>query len=148
MAVEVLVSRRRGSSGAEVDLGGLWLTELDAEFNKGGMVLGFSEPSREPLKHLRIEGAMGGIVLRKLGNASPQSLTVDLSMGGMDIDLRGEWRNDSDVSLSQSMGGAALQLPHGVRVEGLEGRSTLTPAGDEVTLPTLRFEVSGEFEIR
>ena len=144
MAVEIEIDE----GGAELDLGGLWITSLDAEFIKGGMVLGFNEPTQVPLERLSIQGAMGGIALRKLGNASPHQLDIDLSMGGMDIDLRGQWLNDADISLSQSMGGAALKLPHGVRVEGLEGHSTLATPDQEITLPTLRFKVTGEFEVR
>jgi len=146
--VQMAVTLDISDGGAELDLGGLWMTSLEADCSKGGMILAFSEPTREPLEEISFRGSMGGMVLQKLGNASPHRLDVDLSMGGMDIDLRGQWRNDSDISLSQSMGGAALRLPHGVHVEGLEGRSTLGGTDEEVTLPTLRFNVSGEFEIR
>lgn len=146
--VPMAVSLDIGEGGAELDLGGLWITSLDAEFNKGGVVLSFSEPTRVPLERLSFQGSMGGVVLRKLGNASPHRLDIELSMGGMDVDLAGQWRNDSDISLSQSMGGAALHLPHGVRVEGLEGHSTLDNSNAEISLPTLRFDVTGKIEIR
>jgi hypothetical protein len=97
---------------------------------------------------------MGGVAARSLGNASPGSLEVNFRMGGIDLDLRGAWRNDADIRIESRMGGGAVRLPRDARIEGLE-EFGVEPSGlastAELPLPTLRFTVSssmGELEFR
>jgi hypothetical protein len=57
----------------------------------------------------------------------------------MELDLRGEWRADAEISLRGGMGGAEVRLPPDVRVEGVPGRPLQAPSDDELKRPTLRF---------
>ncbi|MCZ6746295.1 MAG: hypothetical protein O7C74_03645, partial [Acidobacteria bacterium] len=93
--LEVKVSQ----GGLEMDVGGLWLRTADIRFQQGGLAFSVATPLREPMEHLSISGSMGGFAALKLGNASPRILDLDFSMGGGFFDLRGEWRNDSRVSV-------------------------------------------------
>lgn len=141
---------RFGQGGFVADLGGLWLTTADVEFEMGGMELGFDEPTRVPMERLAIEGAMGGMSVHGVGHASPRELDVAYRMGGMELDLGGPWSRDSDVSVRLDMAGGALRLPRGVNVEGIDAAGPRVRENREVGLPTLRFEVStrrGELEI-
>jgi len=136
--------------GAEVELGGLWLVNADIEFLQGGGALEISEPLREPAEYLSIDFTQGGGALERLGNASARVLEVSFSMGGGFVDLRGEWRNDAEIEIEQSMGGVTLQLPRNVTIRGLRGHDTGEPAQGEEELPVLRFSTSssmGELEI-
>ena len=133
--------------GFEAELGGLWITSADVDYGMGGFTLSVAEPLREPMESLTVNGSMGGFEGKHLGNASPRRVDVDCSMGGAELDLRGLWRQDSDLKLSSSMGGIEVRLPEGVRVEGLEdagpdSATTLQRADVEVPLPVLRFEAS------
>ena len=96
------------------------------------------------MERLSIVGSMGGFEASSLGNASPRELEVDFSMGGMDLDLRGRWAGDSDISLRSSMGGGVLRLPRDVRIEGLATSRIGDPTETEVEPPTLRFSVSSD----
>lgn len=127
--------------GLEGELGGLWLTDADLRFKQGGFSLSVGEPLREPLERLAIQGSMGGCELRRLGNASPHSLDIDCRMGGADVDLRGDWRCDSDVRLAIHMGGMSVTVPDGVETEGVlvDGGAGLRESHPEVPLPVLRF---------
>ena len=138
--LELVVEIQQG--GAEMDHGGLWLTAAEFEFGMGGFELEISEPLREPMDSLSIKGSMGGFSSTRLGDASPRRMDVDVSMGGMQLDLRGEWVVDSEISIQTSQGGAAVHLPRGVNIVGVESID-ITPRGDEeVPLPTLTFSVS------
>jgi len=146
--LELVIDLLQG--GAAMELGGLWLTSAEIEFSQGGFELEVSEPMREPMESLAIRGSMGGFIADGLGDASPRRLEVDCRMGGAEIDLRGNWLNDSDISISTSQGGASLRLPRDVTIVGLGGDHVGVRGGAETPLPTLTFSVTarqGELEI-
>jgi hypothetical protein len=148
LALEVAVEE----GGFEAELGGLWITEADLHYAKGGFELKVSEPLREPMERLVIHGRMGGIDAAGLGNASPRTLTVGCTMGGADLDLRGAWVRDCDIGLAVTMGGVSVEVPRDVIVAGIEesGLSRRREEG-EASLPVLRFATAakmGEIEIR
>lgn len=128
--------------GLELELGGLWLRTAEIEFQQGGAEISFSEPLRSPMEHLSVNGAMGGVALMGVGKASPRKLDLSFSMGGGFFDLSGPWQNDADISISASMGGAQVQLPSGLPMEGLDVEFSRAPVDQEVPLPTLRFDIS------
>ena len=125
------------AGGVEAQLGGLWLTEAEILFQKGGLELDFDQPLREPIRRLKIHGSMGGFEADRLGNASPVEMDVYCRMVGAQVDLRGECRNDCDLDLGVRMGGMAVLVPDGVRIEGVpdseQGPLAETP---EVPVPT------------
>jgi hypothetical protein len=131
--------------GSNVELGGLWLTEADIRFSRGGFNLQVSEPLREPMENLSLEGMMGGFNAQELGNASPRNLQVDFRIGGMNLDLSGRWMEDSDIFLRWDMGGGKVHLPANVVVVGVDGIEGAGPGG-EVPPPTLEFRLSGDMD--
>ena len=137
--------------GFEAELGGLWLSEADIVFQKGGFSLDVSEPLKEPLKRLKIRGSMGGFEADHLGNASPEFLEIDCRMGGAEVDLRGQWANDCDVNLSVRMGGMAVLVPDDVQVQGVPSIDPGPLTGkSEVPIPVLNFTMRqkmGEIEV-
>ena len=142
----VALDLKLSKGGAEVDLGGLWITEADIDMQMGGMVLMVTEPMQAPMDRLSVSASMGGFAISRLGNASPRVLDVDARMGGMDLDLRGRWVTDSDVSIRFSMGGAAVRLPDGVRFEGLDRPGVGLLEDQEIPPPTLKFDIQGDTE--
>jgi hypothetical protein len=140
--LELAVDIRQG--GSEVDLGGLWLTSGEINYSQGGFALEFSEPTREPVESLVIHGSMGGFAAAGLGDASPRRLDVECRMGGMDLDLRGKWVADSDITIRTSQGGGAVRLPRGVEIIGLDTSGVGLRGRDETPGPTLTFSVSSQ----
>ncbi|TDI12833.1 MAG: hypothetical protein E2P04_04755 [Acidobacteria bacterium] len=137
------VKLRQG--GSQIELGGLWLTSADIDFARSGFMLEISEPLKEPMDSLTLTGMMGGANLEGIGNASPRKLEVYLRMGGMNLDLRGQWMQDSDISITWDMGGASVVLPANMAIQGVEGYEGVAPGG-EVPPPTLRFELDGKMD--
>lgn len=129
---------RMEEGGGQIELGGLTLTDLDLTLAKGGVKLDVSEPLAAPLDELTVSAQMGGFELSGVGNASPRRLDVTLSMGGGEIDLRGAWRQDAQISIRTSMSGGTLTLPDGVTIRGVEGRLGLEP-DPENPRPVLEF---------
>ena len=100
---------------------------------------------------------MGGVSVSRLGNASPLVLDVDCGMGGADIGLKGEWRNDCDARFRVRMGGMAIALPANLDLETVGDLPedltlpVLRHTGAEVPLPVLRVRLDqsmGEIELR
>jgi len=90
-----------------------------------------------------VRARMGGLEAFRLGNASPRLLDLNFGMGGGDVDLRGEWLNDCDINVVAKMGGFDMEIPAGVKVEGLTGEDVhLRQANPETPLPILRFTAS------
>ncbi len=142
--IELDLSAGRGA--VEIQLGGLWLTEADIGVTMGAVALDIDEPLREPMARLGIDVSMAGGQLAHLGNASPRKLVVDFSMGGMQLDLRGEWRNDSQITVTTKSAGGQLQLPHNVLLEGIDSGRLPGNVQPEIKLPTLRFTPDSNLE--
>lgn len=138
--------------GLVADLGGLWLTDVDLRFNKGGIMLDVSEPLREPLHNLTIRGRMGGGEISHVGNASPRVLEFSCSMGGAELDLGGDWRNDCDARVKVRMGGMDLLVPDNIElVDASETDDTMRRTDSEIERPVLRLRQEakmGEIDIR
>jgi len=137
--------------GMESEIGGLWINDADLFIGKGGFVVSVSEPLQKPMGKLKLHGRMGGLVVSKLGNASPNEVDLSWKMGGGDVDLRGPWRNDCEISLRASMGGMDVRVPEDVRTSGLpELDEPLSSQNQEIPMPVLKFNVNasmGGFEV-
>jgi hypothetical protein len=135
-----------GKGVTDVELGGLWLTEIDLDVEKGAFNLSIGEPLVNPVDVVRIRGTQGSLDTRSLGNASPGQLEIDFRMGRASVDLRGLWLNDANVLVQSVMAGSEIVLPRDVRIAGLEGHVPIVVAQDpELPPPTLRVSVSRVF---
>jgi len=150
LPVELNVLVKEG--GCEADLGGLWLTDVDLRYDKGGFAISLDEPLREPLHSLVINGRMGGGEIMDLGNASPARLDVSCTMGGMSLDLAGAWRNDCDARFKLAMGGMEIAVPDNLELEDADVAGTgLRKTDTEIGRPVMRIQQQvkmGEIEIR
>ena len=138
--------------GLEAELGGLWLTDMDLRYDKGGISLGIERPLREPVGSLVIHGRMGGAEIAGLGNASPAILDVSCAMGGMSLGLTGDWVRDCDTRLSLSMGGMQVDVPDNLVIDsGVGSGDGLNRTDVEIVRPVMRIRQEskmGEIEFR
>lgn len=145
---------RMGES--EIDLGGLWLGDVDLEVGMGQHTVDFSEPTPMPLASFAVEGRMGQVDFERVGNASPERIEVSHSMGQMTLDLEGDWRRDGAVTARCRMGECTVFTPDDVHIEterfdvAMGGRSDRRSDGDvPAGAPTLRLDLKGSMgEIR
>lgn len=142
--LELELSLDQGALQAE--LGGLWLTEADLSVDKGAMIVEIDSPLREPMRRLAMNGSMSAVISAGLGNASPARLDIDCSMGGLVLDMRGNWRQDSEITVRVRQSGGEIQLPEDMPVEGLDTFDLGTMRKSETPRPTLRFSPDSRLE--
>lgn len=135
------IRARRGN--AKVELGGLRLDDAQLDVSNGSLLVTVREPLEAPMERIAIKGRLGPVTVTTLGNASPRELIVNSHLGSLNIDLKGAWVADADVGITASAGGAAIQLPDGVRIEGLD-RLPGVREDPELPRPTLRFTVRAD----
>ncbi len=149
LPIELVLVGEQG--GAQIDLGGLWLTAADLEFHMGGAEIDFSTPLHRPLERLDLRSSMGGLEVTGVGNASPRVLDVSSSMGGVAMDLAGAWAGDCRARFRVRMGGMAIGSTPGLVVRPWsEQAQELQPQAAEVPVPTLWYEADvsmGEIDI-
>lgn len=131
--------------GAEVELGGLWLMNVDVRFLQGGGELRISEPLQAPAESMTVKFTQGGGAVFGIANASPRELEVEFSMGGGYLDLRGPWQRDAEIMIDQSMGGVSVHLPKNAVLRGIGRFDTEDPAPADEEVPVLRFSTSSHF---
>ena len=159
--VPIALSLALRTGESRTDLGGLTLTDLDAELTIGEHRLDFSEPLAGRPHRMRVEGGMGELRLERLGNAGPREVVVSGRMGSLTVDLGGDWPGDAvaDLTIDNSMGELRLQVPDTVRiapdsdVSNSFGATGGIPAADEAVgeAPLLRLHLTnsmGETRIR
>ena len=100
-----------GIGESQLELGGLWIESVDLEIGIGDHSIDFDEPLLVPMTRFKIDGSIGELSVRRLGNASPARAHVDHSIGELDVDLRGDWQNDADVFVGSSIGECRVNLP-------------------------------------
>jgi hypothetical protein len=137
---------------SKFDLGGLWVRSVDLDMGAGDHFIEFREPLPFPMESFHVEGSMGGMEVRSLGEASPAEVKVSHGMGDLFLDLEGAWRNDSDIRAEFSMGQCRLWLPDNVRVDMEKnsvamGEARVDELPDDSELPpdayTLHIHASG-----
>jgi hypothetical protein len=146
--VALELNQREG--GAELELGGLWLTELVIDAVRGGCAVSAAEPLREPAERVVIGGSMGGIEVVGVGNLSPRVLQVSWHMGGAEIDLSGQWRRSCDIDARIKMGGLALVAPADVPLREVADDAPLggvEPEAGAIELRLRRSADRGEIDI-
>ncbi|MCB1033795.1 MAG: hypothetical protein KDD47_08180 [Acidobacteria bacterium] len=139
---------------SELELGGLWLTEVELQLATGDHTLRFSEPTEKPLERLQLEGKFGEIDLVGIGNASPAWARLEGQFGEYRVDLGGAWRDDGEVDLQFQFGECRVRLPEGVRIEvertsmAFGERRLELPEGQDAlpdSAPTLSLRLEGSF---
>jgi hypothetical protein len=149
----VSLTGKVGIGESDLELGGLWLTDVALSIGVGEHEIGFRDPLREPLEEIRLRSSVGEVDVRRLGNASPRNVFLQHSVGEVRYDLRGDWLNDSEIDVACGIGECNVRLPRDdVAVELVRAGVTI---GEENTgdvrrrgpappgAPTLRVGVSG-----
>jgi hypothetical protein len=150
-ALALVLRVKQGES--RIDLGGLTLTDLDAELSRGDHRLGFGTPLAQPVPQIRVDSRMGNVELAGLGNARARLLSASSRMGNFSVDLSGVWRDGevSELDLEHSMGDLRLSVRTAVRLSADSVSSATFGEGGQIDrrgetsdtdAPALRLRVS------
>lgn len=113
--INIKGSIRMGES--KTDLGGLWVKNVDLSYKAGDHFIEFREPLPFPMDNFKIQGSMGGLEIRGLGQASPRVVEVKQGMGELFLDLSGDWRRDAKIEARFSMGECKIWLPEKAKID-------------------------------
>jgi hypothetical protein len=105
-----------GAVKAEIDLGGLALTELTVETGASQSRIDVSEPNPERLGTASLSVGAADFQAVRLGNLNADRIDVNAGVGDVTLDFTGEWRRDGEISVDMGLGALELRFPKGLGV--------------------------------
>ncbi|NJD18963.1 MAG: hypothetical protein FIA95_06730 [Gemmatimonadetes bacterium] len=106
-----------GAVRADLDLGGLSLTDLELSTGASESTVDVSEPNPEMLKSATFQVGAADFTARRLGNLNARSISVDAGVGSASLWFDGSWQQDADVALNMGLGSLELHFPEGLGVK-------------------------------
>jgi hypothetical protein len=142
-----------GMGKSDLELGGLWLSQVDLDLSTGEHDVAFSEPTLKPLERLQVDARWGEVDLLSIGNASPAETEIQGKGGEFGVNLQGAWRTDGHVAVEFQFGECNVRLPEDVQVVyqrakvGLGEKNLRRPEPDGIAAgaPTLYLDLRGSF---
>ncbi|MFP3949305.1 MAG: hypothetical protein ACLFWG_11305 [Longimicrobiales bacterium] len=122
---------RFGAVRADLELGGLAISEMALATGASESTLRVSEPNPESMRWARIEAGAARFEAHSLGNLNAERIEVDAGLGEMSLGFDGEWRRDVTVEIDMGMGSLDLEFPRGlgVRLEMDSFLASVDPQG-------------------
>ncbi len=105
-----------GACDAEFDLGGIPLTELTLEIGAAAGEIDFSTPNPERLEEIDIEAGAASVTLMNIGNANFERFNFEGGAGAFELDFRGEYKDEAEISIEIGLGSAEIILPRDIPV--------------------------------
>ena len=120
-----------GAVRADIELGGLSMSELALATGASESTLRVSEPNPELMRRAVIEAGAARFDAHSLGNLNAERIEVAAGLGEMNLGFGGEWRRDATVEIDMGMGSLDLEFPRGlgVRIEMDSFLASMDPQG-------------------
>ncbi|MDX1566664.1 MAG: hypothetical protein R3223_02620 [Longimicrobiales bacterium] len=120
-----------GAVRADLELGGLSMSELALATGASESTLRVSEPNPELMRRAVIEAGAARFDAHSLGNLNAERIEVAAGLGEMNLGFGGEWRRDATVEIDMGMGSLDLEFPRGlgVRIEMDSFLASMDPQG-------------------
>lgn len=108
-----------GAVEADMEFGGLRLSNVDVETGASDTKIAFSSPNPESCEALDISVGAATLEARGLGNANCARVMVEGGVGEVKLDFSGEWRTDMAADVTIALGSVTFRVPDnvGVRLE-------------------------------
>lgn len=106
-----------GAVRADLDLGGLTLTDLDLSTGASESTVDVSEPNPAAMRTASFQVGAADFTARRLGNLNAERLSVDAGIGSVSLWFDGSWQQDADVAINMGLGSLELHLPEGLGVK-------------------------------
>ena len=105
-----------GAVRADVDLGGLSVTNLELTTGASESRVDISEPNPIPMESASFEVGAADFAARHLGNLNAERIEMDAGVGNIVLDFTGEWQRDANVNVDMGLGALELRFPRGLGV--------------------------------
>lgn len=119
-----------GAVKADLDLGGLALTDLDLSTGASESVIDVSEPNPSRMETASFEVGAADFTMRNLGNLNAATILVDAGVGSLKLGLDGRWQRDARIGIDMGLGSLELRVPEGLGIR-LRKDSFLTSLDSE-----------------
>lgn len=106
-----------GAGRAEVELGGLRLTDLVIRTGASESRIEVSHPNPIRLSHATFSAGAAQLEASGLANLNAERISVDAGVGAVVLDFSGEWRGDLGVEVEMGLASLELRIPRGVGVK-------------------------------
>ncbi|HVT37794.1 MAG TPA: LiaF domain-containing protein [Gemmatimonadaceae bacterium] len=110
------LSLELGAVEADIQLGGLRLTDLTVKTGAADVAVRFDQPNPDRLRSMTLEVGAASLKLVRAGNSGVERVNANVGVGALDLDLGGELTRDVDVLGSLAMGGFTLHVPREIGV--------------------------------
>ncbi len=120
-----------GAVDADIELGGLRISDLDLKTGASRATVRFSRPNGMRCRHAAFSAGAAEVSVLGLGNSRCDKIEFEGGMGKVLLDFTGVWRSDADVEVKMAVGELTLRLPRrvGVRLTSTKFLSSFEPAG-------------------
>jgi hypothetical protein len=119
-----------GAVRADIDLGGLALTELHLSTGASESLIDVSEPNSAAMASATFEVGAAQFTARRLGNLNAERIQLDAGVGSITLGLDGRWQRDARIGIDMGLGSLELRVPEGLGVR-LRKDSFLTALDSE-----------------
>jgi hypothetical protein len=120
-----------GAVDADVELGGLRISDLDLKTGASRATLRFSRPNGMRCRHASVSAGAAEVSVFGLGNSRCDRVEFEGGMGRVLLDFTGTWTSNSQVEVKMAMAELTLRLPRrvGVRLTMDKFLSSFEPSG-------------------
>ena len=130
-AIDLALAITLGAVDADLELGGLSLSELTMQAGASQAVIRFSQPNRTRCRGAEITAGAAEVTMLGLGNSRCDRIDFEGGMGKVTLDFDGAWTSSSQATVKMAMGELTLRLPRrvGVRLKLDRFLASFDPAG-------------------
>jgi hypothetical protein len=114
--VDLSLGFNLGAVDADVDLGGLRVSQLEMKTGASKAVVRFSRPNATRCDHASMSAGAARVTVLGLGNSRCDEISFEGGVGQVLLDFSGSWSSNSRVYVRMAMGELTLRLPRAVGV--------------------------------
>jgi hypothetical protein len=129
--VDVALDLTLGAAEADLELGGLRVTNLQVKSGASRTVVRFSTANGTRCHSASISAGAADVSVLGLGNSRCDLIAFEGGVGKVLLDFAGAWSSNAKVEVTMAMGELTLRLPRrvGVRISMDKFLSSFEPAG-------------------
>lgn len=120
-----------GAVDAEVELGGLRISDLDLKTGASRATVRFSRPNGMRCRHATLSAGAAEVSVYGLGNSRCDRIEFEGGIGKVLLDFSGVWSSSAHAKVTMAVGELTLRLPRrvGIRLAMDKFLSSFEPAG-------------------
>jgi hypothetical protein len=109
-SVPMDLSLELGAVEADLQLGGLRLTDLSLRSGAADVTARFDQPNRERLRSMTLQVGAADVKLLGVANSGVSRIVAEVGVGSLSIDLGGALQHDVDITATLAIGGLKLSV--------------------------------------